>query len=241
MFFLSRFSNLQLDIVGIVAILGEGAVIRNAQASALSWHNLLPRLLPAPQAFIRCDREDRLPTQKGTVVGAYSGNVRHELNFFTSLLHPEPLKEYEVELVEVTKKIDPATNEAKCYFGDNAFGVDTRTVPWLPCLSWLGCAMSVALLVLSIHYSDGFAFCTVVLLSATSSIIGVASRWELNFHEHKPRLSTEQERENRGKAIPDSDIVIFYPPQGAFRVIRIKGKSSQRVIFGGSNLHLFHS
>jgi hypothetical protein len=224
-FFLTSFSKLQLDIVGIVAILGEGAVTRNAQANALSWHSLLPRLLPAPQAFIRCDRDDRLPTQKGTVVGAYSGNVRHELNFFTTLLHPDPLRDYEVELVKVTKKIDPTTKEPKSYFGKNAFGVDTRTTTLLPCLSCIGCAMSIALLVLAIHYSDGFALCTVLLLSATSSVVGVASRWELAFHEHRPRGLTGDAQKIRLEAIPDSDVVIFYPPQGAFRVVRIEGTS----------------
>src|SRR5947209_6134594 len=78
-----RFQNLRLDIVGIIAILGDGGVTRNAQVAALSWYNIIPRLLPAPQALLKQERDRRLPTESGTVVGVYSGNVRHNLNFFT--------------------------------------------------------------------------------------------------------------------------------------------------------------
>jgi len=102
--FFSAFSDLELDIVGIVAILGEGSASRNVQASALSWHHVLPRLYPAPQSLLKPVQETNLPVEKGIVAGALSGRVRPELNFFTQLLHPDGLPEYSVQIVKVTRK-----------------------------------------------------------------------------------------------------------------------------------------
>ena len=76
--FLKSFENIRLDVVGIIAVLGEGSVTRNSQCSALSWHNFLPRLFPAPQALLETERKKRLPTAPGVVAGAYNGNIRHE-------------------------------------------------------------------------------------------------------------------------------------------------------------------
>jgi len=203
MYFHNKLDDLQLDILGIVAILGEGSVLRNAQASALSWHHVLPRLLPAPQALIKHNQAHRLPTQTGIVIGVYSGNVREELNFFTRLLHSRELRKNQVEVVTVTR--DPGL-ENKPIYGVNRYGV-------LPALSILGCIMSGILLALSVWQHDGFALIATVLLSVTSTIVGFASRWKLLFNEEKPK-------EDRAKVIPDGDVVIFYPELGAFRVVR---------------------
>jgi len=51
-YFLPGFEGLQLGIVGFLTILGEGSVLANAQVSSLSKLFFLPRLLPAPQAFL---------------------------------------------------------------------------------------------------------------------------------------------------------------------------------------------
>jgi hypothetical protein len=57
-------TNFRLDIVGFLAILGEGSVLANAQVATLSKMTFLPRLLPAPQALMRPSegvRRDREP------------------------------------------------------------------------------------------------------------------------------------------------------------------------------------
>ncbi|KIX99640.1 uncharacterized protein Z520_04274 [Fonsecaea multimorphosa CBS 102226] len=118
----------------IVAILGEGSILRNAQASALSWHHVLPRLIPAPQALLKHEQTGRLPTQTGIVSGIYSGNFRHELNFFTRLLHPGELKKFQIEVVEVCRN-EEYNNRKDFIFGVNDYGV-------LHALSCLGCLMS---------------------------------------------------------------------------------------------------
>lgn len=74
--FFSSFGEFQLDIVGFLAILGEGSVLANAQVATLSKWMYLPRLLPAPQALLRPSRPEKLDSAPGHVTGVYSGNHR---------------------------------------------------------------------------------------------------------------------------------------------------------------------
>jgi hypothetical protein len=200
------FQNLRLDIVGIIAILGDGGVSRNAQVAALSWYNNIPRLLPAPQALLKQERDRRLPIESGTVVGVYSGNVRHNLNFFTSVLHPYRLQKYEVEFLQVD--FDGASDEL---YGARLWGE-------LFCLSVVGCLMSIALLVLSIYYQDGMSLLATIFLSMVSSLVGIGSHWNLDFPP--PKVANPKE------ILPPGDIVIYYP-NGALRVIRCTEQTSR--------------
>lgn len=78
--------SLQLDIVGFLAILGEGSVLANAQVSTLSKWIFLPRLIPAPQALMRPSRPQELETVKGNVSGVWSGNDRDNINFIGNII-----------------------------------------------------------------------------------------------------------------------------------------------------------
>src|SRR3984957_7600953 len=71
---------IQMDIVGFLAILGEGSVLSNAQVASLSWLIYLPRLMPAPQALLRTSRLDKLSPHSGYTTSVHSGNVRHHIN-----------------------------------------------------------------------------------------------------------------------------------------------------------------
>lgn len=201
MLFLNDFNELQLDIVGIVAILGEASTLRVSQISALSWHHELPRLMPAPQALLKHSLEKRLPIEAGKVVGAYSGNVNLELNFFCQLLHPRELKNYEVEFVTVKKR--KGMEDSPPY--------EVNPAGSLRALSLLGSALSITLIALSVVYDDGWALIGTILLSFTSTLVGFASRW---------KLEVKQPAKDRLMKIHDSDVVIFYPRTGAFRVVR---------------------
>jgi len=77
------FQNLQqfqLDIVGFLAILGEGSVLANAQVASLSKVTFLPRLLPAPQALMKPSRNSVLPHANGMATAVKSGNHRAYVN-----------------------------------------------------------------------------------------------------------------------------------------------------------------
>lgn len=81
------FSSFQLDIVGFLAILGEGSVTANAQISALSSLSLLPRLMPAPQALLLPTRPATLePTTKATVTGVFNGNGKDHIYHVAGIL-----------------------------------------------------------------------------------------------------------------------------------------------------------
>lgn len=74
-------SNIQLDIVGFLAILGEGSIAANLQVSTLSKFIFLPRLIPAPQVFFRPTRDSKLNPSPGNVTGVYSGNDKDFVNY----------------------------------------------------------------------------------------------------------------------------------------------------------------
>jgi hypothetical protein len=77
---------IQMDIVGFLAILGEGSVLSNAQVASLSWFVYLPRLMPAPQALLRTTRPDNLDPHNGHTTSVHSGNVRHHINHVGHIL-----------------------------------------------------------------------------------------------------------------------------------------------------------
>ena len=78
--------SLQLDIVGFLAILGEGSVLANAQVLTLSKWIFLPRLIPAPQALMRPTRPMKLEPVPGQVAGIYSGNYRDSINHIGNIV-----------------------------------------------------------------------------------------------------------------------------------------------------------
>lgn len=200
MYFLDNLNALRLDLVGIVAILGEASIAKTSQISSCSWWHAFPRLMPAPQALVQHQRAGRLPTQNGLLIGVYAGTIKTELNFFCQLMHSKPLERYEVEFLTVRRK--PRTEDCDPY----------ELKPWagLWFLSVIGFGIVVVLVALSIHYEDGWALVGVLLLSATSSLLGLASKWHLTFQAQRPAA----------QQIPDSDLVIYYPSAAAFRVVR---------------------
>jgi len=73
-------SQIQLDIVGFLAVLGEGSTLANAQVASLSRVTFLPRLLPAPQALLRPTRPNKLEPHLGSCTAVLAGNHRSYIN-----------------------------------------------------------------------------------------------------------------------------------------------------------------
>ena len=82
----TSFGDFQLDIVGFLAILGEGAVTANAQVAALSRLFYLPRLIPAPQALLWPSRPVVLPPTTARVTAVISGNVKEHVHHVANVL-----------------------------------------------------------------------------------------------------------------------------------------------------------
>jgi len=205
MFFVKDFGNLQLNIVAFLVVLGESSVLREAQAASFSLYSLVPRLLPAPQALLRHERPARLPVKSGTIVGAYSGRVRHEINFLAQVLHPRHLDAYVVKVVEVTRNKgthNPDNDEPDDSYEANSYGPSF----WL---SLVGLSMAITLTILSILWNDGMALIATLLLSSLSTVTGIISKGEVKNDEPPPKRTK----------IPDGDVVIYYP-SGAFLIVQ---------------------
>lgn len=188
--------DLRLDIVGFLAILGEGSIATNAQNCSASKFSFLPRLLPAPQAFMRPERPASLPTAPATIVGVWSGNVRQQVGYFADVLHDGgSLPRHTVRLVSVTKARD-------------APPVHVRSGGPLTYLSLLGALMSLESIILSVYFDDGNALLATILLSLTSTLVGISSRWFLDLPSRGSSRPT-----------PPSDVVLIYP-RGVFLVVR---------------------
>ena len=80
------FQDFQLDIVGFLAVLGEGSVTANYQVSALSRLFYLPRLIPAPQALLPSRRPTSLSSKTAWVTGVHSGNVKEHIHHVANIL-----------------------------------------------------------------------------------------------------------------------------------------------------------
>lgn len=171
-------------------------MLANSQVSSLSLFFLLPRLLPAPQALIRSIRPESLATSTGKVLGAHSGGTKDHVSYVANLLHNgRPLPAYSVRCERISKDT-------------SKLGVTARTFSPVTFLSVLGCAMSIALLALSIYKEDGMALLATILLSCLTSLVGIGNRWKLRLKKRKAKRS-----------VPLSDVVIVYP-RGAFLIVK---------------------
>jgi len=81
-------SGWRLDIVSLLAVIGESAMEVHAQRTTVTWLCILPRLIPAPQGLLKAERPRRLPPVPNIkIVGAFSGTKVEELNFAANLIH----------------------------------------------------------------------------------------------------------------------------------------------------------
>ncbi|EKG15616.1 hypothetical protein MPH_07051 [Macrophomina phaseolina MS6] len=151
-----NFVSIQLDIVGFLAILGEGSVLANAQVSTLS------KWMPS-----------RLDPALGRVTGVVSGNDRDALNHIGSIvLDADSLNEFEVRCVEIERN-------------DEAPIVKARAFGWLTANNILGAVFALAILILAAIWQDGMALISVCCLSLLSTVIGIGNKWTLKLPKRK--------------------------------------------------------
>ncbi|KAF2104410.1 hypothetical protein NA57DRAFT_62958 [Rhizodiscina lignyota] len=210
----SFIKNLQLDIVGFLAILGEGSVTANIQVSTLSKLIFLPRLLPAPQVFLRPSRDTQLERNAGNVTGVFSGNDKDYVHYIGHVvLDAESMPDYSVRCVQIT---------------NNSKGkVKARTKGPLSLLAALGCAESIAILIVSVWNGDGMAMLAVLLLSFLSSLAGLSNWWKLELPKR---------RQLRRKPRDKGDVVIRYP-NGSFLVVECDEDVARQLYFAPENVY----
>lgn len=115
-----------------------------AQVATLSYLIYLPRLIPAPQIFIRPSRPEKLETTAGAkVIGVHSGNSGEDIHHVAHALHRgDKLAPNTVTCVRVRENERPRPSIKR--FGPLAL------------LAVIGFALSAVLLALSIKYEDGY-------------------------------------------------------------------------------------
>lgn len=81
-------SGWRLDVVTLLAVIGESSIAEHSQAITASMLCLLPRIIPAPQALLKGTRPARMPETAAKITGVYSGVSLESVGFFANILHP---------------------------------------------------------------------------------------------------------------------------------------------------------
>lgn len=93
----------RLDIVSLLAVIGESAMADHSQTMTSSWMCMLPRIIPAPQVLLKSSRPSRMPQVNAAVVGVHNGVYVQSLNFFPNIIHPiEDLKPFEFKVFKIS-------------------------------------------------------------------------------------------------------------------------------------------
>lgn len=92
----------RLDVVTLLAVIGESSIAEHTQTITASIFCLFPRIIPAPQAFLKPSRPLRLPETTAKMTGVYSGVVLDTVGFFATIIHPlEELPTFSFKVLEI--------------------------------------------------------------------------------------------------------------------------------------------
>jgi hypothetical protein len=212
----------RLDVVSLLAVIGESSMSKHAQPLTASWLCLLPRLIPAPQALIRPARPGGLPSQVAHVVGVHSGNYLQELNYFANLIHPiNELQRHSVREVYIAHK--PINNKNDPNDADKIKEIVPKIFSLLNFLTVGSTLLSLGLLIWSVIHQDGPACLAIVVISITSSMVGLASYWH--------PLLTERTYDFD---VPPGDIVIR-TRNGAFVIVHCTEEVARELYVGAED------
>jgi len=199
----------RLDIVSILAVLGENNIKIHAQAMTATNWCLLPRLIPAPQGLLREMRPKRMPyVEDVSVYGVQTGSKRDGLSFIPSLIHRiDGVPSYSVEVHTIDEK--PGSPP-----------VTYKTFAPLNLLAIGSCLLSVGLIVWSIVLHDSIAFIALLFMSTATSALGYASRWDRRLPQKRPTYFQDIIKRND---------VVLRTRWGAFIVVRCSEKTAQEL------------
>ncbi|KAM0489786.1 hypothetical protein ACHAP8_012230 [Fusarium lateritium] len=125
-------NNWSLDVVTLLAVIGESAMAEQTQTITASLLCLLPRLIPAPQALLKPSRPSRMPETLAKMTGVYSGTTLDSVGFFATIITPlDTLQPYSFSVYEIRH-----TNPSQLYEADiNSSPVQeswpTRSLNWV--------------------------------------------------------------------------------------------------------------
>lgn len=249
----------RLDIVSLLAVIGESTVSDHAQTITASWLCVLPRLIPAPQALLKSSRPKRLPPTPGvTVIGAFSGSTVDELNFAANLIHDvSGAKKHSFQEFTIKYRYDESgrtqTQLAQLKDpekGGRSLSQNGRITKWLSrrglhetkdrleardfsplnLITVASCLISIGLFVWSLLLKDGVAALAVTTLSLASSATGFALKW-------KPKLA---KRTSTNPDVPKGDVILKLR-DAAFVVVHCDENITREIYIGSDSVEYYFS
>lgn len=224
----------KLDVVSLLAVIGESSMSQHTLPLTASRLCLLPRLIPAPQALLKSSRPAVLSSRHSVVVGVHSGIHVQELNFFANLLHPisdlppYTVREFNIQPSDDSSSRNRGEKDPKAHpelLEPIAGAISPRKTAPLFILTIASTFLSIGLLVWAFLVQDLVAVLAILTISFASSIIGLASLWQ-------PKLGKRQTKTK----VPRGDLVVR-ARQGAFLIIHCPEEVTRELYIGTEECH----
>jgi len=186
--------NWSLDVVNILAFLGEHNILACSQQICMSWTCFLPRLIPAPQGLL-AQRPKKLASEDDVpVMGVLSGIKRPNLQYFGRMVHTDgsELPPFTSRVLKIRwKETKPFLHRRYLPFQRNhldmeepdAYGRKKKNL-FLPRLfspmnmiAIVSCAMSLGLAGWALVLGDAVALTGILVMSFTTPLLCVGMRW----------------------------------------------------------------
>ena len=102
----------RLDVVTLLAVIGEENIQKHVQLITTSPLCLLPRLIPAPQAFLRPSRPDSPPEIPAKVASIRSGLVLDTVQYPANAIHPvDDLPNFGFRVLRIRRRHERASQD----------------------------------------------------------------------------------------------------------------------------------
>jgi len=199
-----------LDVVNILAFLGEHNILACSQQICMSWTCFLPRLIPAPQGLL-AQRPKKLASEDDVpVMGVISGTNRPNLQYFGRMVHTDgsELPPFTSRVLTIRwEKTKPSLRWRYLPFHTNPFErkdqdayESKRADPFEPrffspmsIIAIVSCAMSLGLAGWALVLGDAVALTGILVMSFTTPLLCVGMRWRPQSMGTFPR-KTDQTR-----------------------------------------------
>jgi len=213
-------SGWRLDVVSLLAVIGESSMENHSQPMTSTWLCLLPRLIPAPEALLKTRRPTRLPPKPALIVGVFSGTRVDELNFYGNLIHPigklNPLEFHEYTITRSSNgDIEDEDNHRT-----GASLVFVRFFGPLNIITVFSFVATLLLIMWASLIHDGVALLSLGLMALTSVLVGFAFWWN-------PELTV---RPSRAAVVPGD--VVIRTREGAFVVVHCSEEIARELYTG---------
>lgn len=124
-------ANWSLDVVTLLAVIGESSMAEQTQTITASLLCLLPRLIPAPQALLKPSRPSRMPETLAKMTGVYSGTTLDSVGFFATIITPlDALQPFSFCVLEITHT-DPSFGDIDMNPPSAQESWSTRSLKWV--------------------------------------------------------------------------------------------------------------